>query len=116
MAQTGITVKITGAESLRKRLKANNLMMTPLRNYLNGYGKVIKEKSKVHAPVDTGALRRSIKYTRVKPQGRIPNKTKVFATAKHASFVHGNPEKRFRMSEPFQRTRPHIPPVKALTG
>ena len=116
MAETGITVKITGAESLRKRLKANNLMMTPLRNYLNGYGKVIKEKSKVHAPVDTGALRRSIKYTRVKPQGRIPNKTKVFATAKHATFVHGNPEKRFRMSEPFNRTRPHFPPVKALTG
>ena len=93
MAETGITVKITGAESLRKRLKANNLMMTPLRNYLNGYGKVIKEKSKVHAPVDTGALRRSIKYTRVKSQGRIPNNMKVFATAKHASFVHGNPEK-----------------------
>ena len=52
----------------------------------------------------------------MKPQGRIPNKTKVFATAKHASFVHGNPEKRFRMSEPFNRTRPHFPPVKALTG
>ena len=91
-------------------------MMTPLRNYLNAYGKVVKEKSKIHAPVDTGALRRSIKYTRVKSQGRIPNKTKVFATAKHASFVHGNPEKRFKMSEPFNRTRPHFPPVKALTG
>ena len=44
MAQTGIEIKITGAESLRKRLKGNNLMMTPLRNYLNSYGKVIKEK------------------------------------------------------------------------
>ena len=57
MAETGITVKITGAESLRKRLKANNLLMMPLRLYLNDYGKLIKEKSKVHAPVDTGALR-----------------------------------------------------------
>ena len=48
--------------------------MTPLRNYLNGTGKIIKEKSKLHAPVDTGALQRSIKYTRVKSSGRIPNK------------------------------------------
>ena len=96
MAETGIEIKITGAESLRKRLKGNNLMMTPLRNYLNAYGKVIKEKSKEHAPVDTGALRRSIKYTRVKSQGRIPNKTKVFATAKHASFVKGNKQQRVR--------------------
>ena len=116
MASTDIEFKITGAESLRKRLKANNLLMTPLRNYMNGAGKIIKEKSKEHAPVDTGALRRSIKYTRVKNTGRITNKVRIFASAPHASFVHGNPNKKFRMSEPFNRTRPHFPPVKALTG
>ena len=116
MASSDIQFKITGAESLRKRLKANNLLMTPLRNYMNGAGKIIKEKSKEHAPVDTGALRRSIKYTRVKNTGRIPNKVRIFASAPHASFVHGNPNKKFRMSEPFNRTRPHYPPVKALTG
>ena len=66
MASSEITFKITGAENLRKRLKANNLLMTPLRNYFNASGKIIKEKSKEHAPVDTGALRRSIKYTRIK--------------------------------------------------
>ena len=116
MASSEITFKITGAENLRKRLKANNLLMTPLRNYFNASGKIIKEKSKEHAPVDTGALRRSIKYTRNKNTGRIPNQVKIYATAKHASFVHGNPNKKFRMSEPFNRTRPHFPPVKALTG
>ena len=116
MASSEITFKITGAENLRKRLKANNLLMTPLRNYFNASGKIIKEKSKEHAPVDTGALRRSIKYTRIKNTGRIPNQAKIYATAKHASFVHGNPNKKFRMSEPFNRTRPHFPPVKALTG
>ena len=31
MASSEITFKITGAENLRKRLKANNLLMTPLR-------------------------------------------------------------------------------------
>ena len=76
----------------------------------------LKEKSKEHAPVDTGALKRSIKYTRVKNTGRIPTKVKIFASAPHASFVHGNPNKKLRMSEPFNRTRPHFPPVKALTG
>jgi hypothetical protein len=116
MASTDITFKITGAENLKKRLKANNLLMTPLRNYMNGAGKIIKEKSKEHAPVDTGALKRSIKYTRVKNTGRIPTKVKIFASAPHASFVHGNPNKKLRMSEPFNRTRPHFPPVKALTG
>ena len=45
-----------------------------------------------------------------------PNKVRIFASAPHASFVHGNPNKKFRMSEPFNRTRPHFPPVKALTG
>ena len=35
MASSEITFKITGAENLRKRLKANNLLMTPLRNYFN---------------------------------------------------------------------------------
>ena len=44
MASTDIQFKVTGVESLRKRLKANNLLMTPLRNYLNGTGKIIKEK------------------------------------------------------------------------
>ena len=115
MASSEITFKITGAENL-KRLKANNLLMTPLRNYFNASGKIIKEKSKEHAPVDTGALRKTIKYTRIKNTGRIPNQVKIYATAKHASFVHGNPNKKFRMSEPFNRTRPHFPPVKALTG
>ena len=93
MASTDIQFKVTGVESLRKRLKANNLLMTPLRNYLNGTGKIIKEKSKLHAPVDTGALQRSIKYTRVKKSGRIPNKVLVYASAKHSSFVHGDPNK-----------------------
>ena len=116
MASTDIQFKVTGVESLRKRLKANNLLMTPLRNYLNGTGKIIKEKSKLHAPVDTGALQRSIKYTRVKKSGRIPNKVLVYASAKHSSFVHGDPNKKFRMTKPFNRTRPHFPPVKALTG
>ena len=116
MASSDIQFKITGAQNLRKRLKANNLLMTPLRNYFNASGKIIKEKSKGHAPVDTGALKRSIKYTRVKNTGRIPNKVTIFASAPHASFVHGNPNKKFRMSEPFNRTRPHFPPVKALTG
>ena len=116
MASTEIEFKITDAESLRKRLKANNLLMTPLRNYFNASGKIIKEKSKEHAPVDTGALKRSIKYTRVKNTGRIPNKVKIYASANHASFVHGNPQSKFRMTEPFNRTRPHYPPVKALTG
>ena len=98
MASSDIQFKITGAENLRKRLKANNLLMTPLRNYFNASGKIIKEKSKGHAPVDTGALKRSIKYTRVKNTGRIPNKVRIFASAPHASFVHGNPNKKFRMS------------------
>ena len=66
MASSEITFKITGAENLRKRLKANNLLMTPLRNYFNASGKIIKEKSKEHAPVDTGALRRVLNTQELK--------------------------------------------------
>ena len=78
MASSDIQFKITGAENLRKRLKANNLLMTPLRNYFNASGKIIKEKSKGHAPVDTGALKRSIKYTK---KGIQKTKSKIIKKA-----------------------------------
>ena len=70
----------TEIEYLKKRIKKHEGYRELPYNleYKTTDGKVVKEKSKVHAPVDTGALRRSIKYTRVKSQGRIPNKTKVF--------------------------------------
>ena len=36
MTKTGIKGKVTGDESLRKRLKAKNLRKTPLRRYTSG--------------------------------------------------------------------------------
>ncbi|BCV04856.1 MAG: hypothetical protein CM15mV92_280 [Caudoviricetes sp.] len=88
MASVNFKYEIKGAENLKKRLRAENLLMTPLRNFMNGSGKIIKEKSREHAPVDTGALRRSIKYTRVKIKEGFLNQQKFLLQRNmHHSFM-----------------------------
>ncbi len=81
--------KVIGADRLRKRLKANNLLMTPLRTYFNGTGKVVKKYAKENTPEDTGALTSSIKYKKVQSKGALPKGIMVFSDKSYAKEVHG---------------------------
>lgn len=125
MASTGTSVKVTGLSDLKKRIALSGLAYTPIRKFYNEYGKAVKEEAKAvldqYDKNDTGALKSSIKYTRRTAQtGALPKGVKVMATAKHASYVHGDVKKAFagkyKESPNWTRTKPHFPPVRALRG
>ena len=82
--------KVIGAEKLKKRLKANNLLLTPLRDYFNATGKVVKKYAKENTPEDTGALTSSIKYKKVKSKGALPKGIMVYSDKSYAKEVHGD--------------------------
>ena len=79
--------KVIGAEKLKKRLKANNLLLTPLRDYFNATGKVVKKYAKENTPEDTGALTSSIKYKKVKSKGALPKGIMVYSDKSYAKEV-----------------------------
>jgi hypothetical protein len=125
VASTGTSVQVTGLKELKKRIALGGIAYTPIRKFYNEYGKELKEESKAvlerYEKDDTGKLKASIKYTRRTAQtGALPKGVKVMATAKHASYVHGDVDKAFKgkyNTEPdWSRTKPHFPPVRALKG
>lgn len=81
--------KVIGADKLRKRLKANNMLLTPLRDYFNDTGKVVKKYARENTPEDTGALTRSVKYKRVQSKGALPKGIMVYSDKSYAKEVHG---------------------------
>ena len=124
MANTGFSVKVEGANKLKKRLDSKNLLYKPLRQYFNATGKSVKEYAKENTPTDTGKLKSQIKYKKVADRGRLPGGVKVYVTTPYASYVHGSMNKNFKYKglrypenkDSFNRTKPHWPPFKALTG
>lgn len=125
MAQATGSVTVKGLDDLKKRIAIGGLAYTPIRKFYNELGKHLKEESKQvldqYDKNDTGALSRSIKYTRrTATRGALPKGVKVMATAKHASFVHGNVQMAFKgkyKTKPkWSRTTPHMPPIKPLQG
>tara|TARA_B100000287_G_scaffold430919_1_gene487125 strand:- start:237 stop:764 length:528 start_codon:yes stop_codon:yes gene_type:complete len=108
--------KIIGANQLKKRLDSANLLKTPLRTYFNSTGAVVTKEAKKHVPTDTGKLKDSIVYNPLAQRGRLPAGITIKAEAKYATYVHGKMSGKFRQSEPWNRTKPHYPPVQALVG
>jgi HK97 gp10 family phage protein len=80
-----------------KRIDPDNLIEKPLDSFYDRVGKTIEQKAKHNAPEDTGKLRRSIKYKKVRG-GAV-----VLVGADYGLFVH-------------EGTKPHWPPVSALQG
>ena len=68
MAQATGSVTVKGLDDLKKRIAIGGLAYTPIRKFYNELGKHLKEESKQvldqYDKNDTGALSRSIKYTR----------------------------------------------------
>jgi hypothetical protein len=113
---TAIEYEVLGAKKLKKRLDLANLSALPLRKYFNSTGLIMTAKARELAPQDEGTLANSIRFRPVKRLGRLPRGIIVEATAPHAKFVHGDVNRKFRQSPPFNRTKPHFPPVEALRG
>ena len=116
MSKQETSFKLIGANQLRKRLDLKNLTLKPLRTYYNATGKVVVKQAKREAPSDTGKLKQGIKTKSLGTRGRIPAGVKIESTAPYSSFVHGFMHENFRQSKPFDRTKPHFPPVQALVG
>jgi hypothetical protein len=113
--QKDYQVEIKGVEKLRKRLDLAGLSATPLRSYLRYVGQEIRKSAIENAPEDSGALKRSIHTQSIKSLGRLPGGVRIYASSPKAPYVHGDPkQKRLKLSEPFTRSRPHYPPIKAL--
>jgi hypothetical protein len=115
-------IEVLGAKQLRARLDEGNLLKTPLRNYFNSIGKIVKQQAKTQAPEFTGKLKSQIKYKKTPQKGRLPSGVKVFVTTPYASYVHGSMNKNYKYKNlkypqdknNFDRTKPHWPPFQAL--
>ena len=116
MSSQETSFKLIGATQLRKRLELRNLTLKPLRVYYNATGKVVAKQARKEAPKDTERLRAGIKPISLGTRGRIPAGVKIESTAPYSSYVHGYMDRNFRQTPPFDRTKPHFPPVSALVG
>ena len=121
MATKNYQFELQGLRQFKKRIKLENLSYQPVRKLFNEVGKIVKEESKgvldKYEKNDTGKLKSSIKYKRrTATVGRLPSGVTVWAGSKYAQYVHGDMNKRYAMQEPFDRTKPHWPPVRALRG
>lgn len=116
MSSQETSFKLLGANQLRKRLDLANLTLKPLRTYYNATGHVVVKQAKKEAPKDRGKLRAGIEFKSLGTRGRIPAGVKVRSTAPYSSYVHGFMHKSFRQSQPFNRTKPHWPPISAISG
>jgi len=112
-----VDFKLIGAKQLEKRLKLHKLALKPLRNYYVGTAIVVIKQSKKHAPEFSGKMKNAITYKPLGTRGRLPAGITVFVDpmkAPYAKYVHGYMHQSFRQSKPWDRTRPHFPPVSAL--
>lgn len=125
MAKPEARIEVKGLKELKKRIALGGIAYKPIRKFYNEYGAEIKKEAKnvlvQYDKDDTGTLKKSIKYTRRTAQtGALPKGVKIMATAKHASYVHGDTKKAFKgaynETPKWSRTKPHFPPVKALKG
>ena len=115
-------IEVLGAKQLRSRLDEAKLLKTPLRNYFNAVGKIVKHEAKKNTPDFTGKLKSQIKYKKVAQRGRLPSGVKVFSTTPYASYVHGYMDRNYKYKnlkypqdkDRFDRTKPHWPPLAPL--
>lgn len=110
--------KVTGLNKVKRKVDLANLSNKPIRSYMRSSAYLIKNKAQEVAPVDTGALKRSIRSTQIKSRGRLPQRIQVRSDSPKSKYVHGDPKKngRLKLSEPFTRSKPHFPPVRKLRG
>lgn len=101
-----VNIKISTSPQLRRNLDIKYTGAGPLRNYLETTADLIAEEGKRAAPVDLGKMRDS--HTWSVDSAIVPKfaRVDVNATSKQGApypiFVH-------------EGTRPHFPPIEAIT-
>jgi len=105
---------VLGAGELKRRLKLQALAGVHLRNFFAEYGKLIVTDAKKTAPRFEGNLRGSLTYKHLPTASGIPTGIELFSRSPYALYVHGYYDQKFNMKEPWSRTKPHYPPIKAL--
>ena len=111
-----MSFKVSGADELNKRLRLNALGGTALRNFFSAYGQTVVTNSKKVAPRYKGNLRGSLTFKRVDGIGGLPVGIDVFSRSPYALYVHGFYDMRVNMKQPWSRSKPHYPPIKAIEG
>ncbi|QDP46751.1 MAG: hypothetical protein Tp156SUR915002_41 [Prokaryotic dsDNA virus sp.] len=114
MANTQVEIK--GVDKLKRRLDLAGLTALPIRQFMRATGAVLRDSAKDNAPEFSGSLKSSIHVQRIKAKGRLPHSVKIYSSRSYAKYVHGDPKKsgRLKLTEPYTRSVPHYPPIKAL--
>jgi hypothetical protein len=104
-----------GFNRFEQRLKLNSLAGVALRNFFSQYGQAVVTEAKTIAPRFEGNLRGSLtfKHAGIDATG-IPIGIDVFSRSKYALYVHGFYDQKFKMKEPWSRSKPHYPPIKSI--
>lgn len=98
-----IRIEVKGGDKLRAVLRTDNLILRPLRTFMEAALFTVEAEAKPLIPRDTGYLGRSL-------QTRITGLEGTLGTnAPHALYVHGRPP------NPPARSKPHWPPIAAVT-
>lgn len=98
-----IQVEVKGVRDLMRALDPGRIIGPPLRAYLTAGILRVEEEAKPLIPRDTGYLARSL-------QSSVQDTEATLRTnAPHALYVHGPMDGRRK------RTRPHWPPIAAIT-
>lgn len=105
--------KISGGNQFRKRMELNALAGVALRNFFSAYGQTITVAAKKAAPSWRGNLRGSITFDMVKTAGFVEG-IDLYSRSPYALYVHGYYDQKVKLKEPWSRSKPHYPPIKAL--
>lgn len=104
---------VSGANQFKKRMELNALAGVALRNFFSMYGQTITVKAKKTAPRWRGNLRGSLTFDHVNQAG-FPQGIDLYSRSPYALYVHGYYDQRVNLKEPWSRSKPHYPPIKAL--
>lgn len=98
-----IRIEVRGVDRLQAVLRTSTLIAKPLRTFMEAALFTVESEAKPIIPRDTGYLGRSL-------QTQITGTVGTLRTnAPHALYVHGRPP------NPPARSRPHWPPIAAIT-
>lgn len=98
-----IRVEVKGLDRLQATLRASTLVVRPLRTFMEAVLFTVEAAAKPLIPRDTAYLSRSLQTRVTELEGTLGT------NAPHALYVHGRPP------NPPARSRPHWPPIAAVT-
>lgn len=92
---------LKGDDILIRKLHPPRLIGLPSRDLMRSFGEIARDEAREEAPVDTGDLRDSIDFST--DGGAISEWVRIGTNLDYAPYVH-------------EGTRPHFPPIAAITA